>query len=231
MDLRAGIVAMRFKKNAPWFITVSYTHLKGDFPKEIEIKDFEALVGQLARARDIRPTQILQEFTLLRSRTAIDKELGSALPQSLRTMRVLKKGIVMGCRVDIHTTRLEGNPWEQLLTNCVKGLRSMGLGRTRGLGEVRCYLRDISVSPKTRASKSFSLSFASSAEEEITMPYQIHLDSPVILPGAGGLYHTCENWIPGRDVYKRQIQYRLLRCILKIGNTHRGSLILLKMKS
>ena len=25
---------------------------KGDFPKEIEIKDFEALVGQLARARD-----------------------------------------------------------------------------------------------------------------------------------------------------------------------------------
>lgn len=81
---------------------------------------------------------ILSYFTEIRQQTAIDKT-GVAKPNSLRIIRVLKKGIIFEGSVDI----LE--PDEKIpkvLSLSASNLRHMGTKRTRGFGFVSCRVFD-----------------------------------------------------------------------------------------
>lgn len=81
---------------------------------------------------------VLTTFTTIRQQTAINHE-GVADEHSLRTIRVLKKGIVF--RGEIHALEINPNIGKLLALGCLN-LRRLGTKRNRGFGEVECKLLD-----------------------------------------------------------------------------------------
>lgn len=157
--------------------------------------DYEALVKELKSQREIKPAEVLNALTLLRTRTALEEDSGSAKDNSLRTMRVIKKGTVLRSRVDIDAPGQEHH-LQTVLEKCVKGLRNMGLGRTRGLGEVRCSLT-LKKMETLEALVPEQISISAGGPEEIELSYKLQLDTPLLISGPRGLYGSCEDWIPG----------------------------------
>lgn len=81
---------------------------------------------------------VVQYFTYPRQSTAID-ETGTADDHSLRTFRVLKKGITFAGTIRFHP----GNSRvEEFLGLACLNLRRIGTRRKRGFGDVRCKLFD-----------------------------------------------------------------------------------------
>lgn len=81
---------------------------------------------------------VLATFTTIRQQTAINHE-GVADEHSLRTIRVLRKGIVL--RGEIHALEINPNIVKLLALGCLN-LRRLGTKRNRGFGEVECRLFD-----------------------------------------------------------------------------------------
>lgn len=156
------------------------------------IEDYPALARELKRQTDLSPFEVLGAFTLLRTRTALDDESGSAAKTSLRTLRTIKKGIVIRCEIGIQSCA-EEEALQELLGVCAKGLRHMGLGRTRGLGEVRCRF----VERSGPLPVPFRFHTAQGAQGLVELCFRLRLDAPVMFPGQNGLYNTCEDRIPG----------------------------------
>lgn len=73
---------------------------------------------------------VLNEFTYLRSQTTIDSETGTAKENSLRTCRVLKRGLIF--YFDINLPQQYNADFEKIC----HVTRRFGLSRTRGLGEI-----------------------------------------------------------------------------------------------
>ena len=87
----------------------------------------------------INPETVIDSFTSIRRQTAIDQEKGIARDTSLRTLRVLKSGIVFTGEIsalDIQDRSLE------LLHLAIIGLRRIGTRRNKGLGEVSTKLNN-----------------------------------------------------------------------------------------
>lgn len=144
---------------------------------EQKIDDYECFLTQ---AKIYSETALLSLFTMLYTKTAILE--GVVKDGSLRTIRVINKSLSFQSVIE-----LEDDAQEKLLINCVKGLRHIGYGRTRGLGEVTCELTAESKkkeenSQVTTLSKRF---------------FRITLQQPVMLSGNNGLYYSCTNFIPG----------------------------------
>lgn len=120
-----------YENNRQWlkYFTEKYTKehegRSGDSPKKY-------CTGILSR------DNILSTFTTIRQQTAISKE-GVADEHSLRTIRVLEKGIVF--HGEIHALKDDQNTVKLLALGCLN-LRRIGTKRNRGFGEVGCKLLD-----------------------------------------------------------------------------------------
>ncbi|MCP4691515.1 MAG: hypothetical protein GY859_25950, partial [Desulfobacterales bacterium] len=82
--------------------------------------------------------RVMETFTTIRHQTAIGED-GVAHDHSLRTVRILKSGLVF-----TGEARIEGDPdlvIDTLALACMN-FRRMGTKRTRGFGEVTCRLLD-----------------------------------------------------------------------------------------
>ncbi|WP_042473179.1 RAMP superfamily CRISPR-associated protein [Bacillus ndiopicus] len=154
-----GLPAYYFNKNQ------SYT-----------IKEYEQFITQIKAHNE---QEVLPLFTMLYTKTAIAQ--GKAETGSLRTIRVINKGLVFKSVIE-----LDSDKQSTLLKNCAKGLRHLGYGRTRGLGEVNCEVKliDENTNKKTIATKG-------------TGAFRITLQQPALLAGEKGLYYSCTNFIPG----------------------------------
>ncbi|NGZ74058.1 RAMP superfamily CRISPR-associated protein [Saccharibacillus alkalitolerans] len=163
---------------------------------KLEPQEYES-VREETKAKGKKFQQhLLDELTMLRTRTAIDEDHGSAADGSLRTMRVLQAGIKLRSRIElIFAAQTDPSTIAQaqlLLERCVKGLRSIGLGRTRGMGEVRCSLK-VGEQLQDFVQQKCDLK----GTEEIEVPFRLKLEQPVLIPGNGGLYHSSASSIPG----------------------------------
>lgn len=161
------------------------------------IKDYEQFRKAAENCPELDESFLEEVFTRRRARTAIDAELGSAQAHSLRTVQTVPSGIVLKARLEGEL----GDEGERALELCAKGLRHMGLGITRGFGEVRCSLemvssgnRDCAV-PVNQYKRGLLEEF--SPEEEVELAYEIRLDSPVIVEGDTGAHMDC---LPGAAV-------------------------------
>lgn len=160
------------------------------------VDDYDTLMGQLKQKNAPSPREVLPELTVLRTRTAIDGETGSAARHTLRTIRVVERGMVLRCRVELRGQEASSE-LENLLEQCVRATRHIGLGRTRGLGEVRCGLTGMQTAGTP------GVFYAASPEKEdepVVVSCRFRLDTPVMLAGRGGLYSSCEDGIPGSAV-------------------------------
>lgn len=78
-------------------------------------------------------------YTSIRSQTALKN--GVAEENSLRTIRVIKKNTVFKGEIFLQGENLEEK--KELLYDCAKMIRHIGLNRTRGMGHVICTLEEI----------------------------------------------------------------------------------------
>jgi CRISPR-associated protein Csx10 len=119
------------------------------------VEDYMKLKDTLKKLSLIYPLifnqeSIIEAFTYLRQQTAIDQITGTALPHSLRTIRVLKKGITfvgdLKIDKDILGKNMNNNYINLIycLALACKNLKRMGTKRTRGFGELDCFLADSS---------------------------------------------------------------------------------------
>ena len=138
---------------------------------------------------DIHRSEIMDVYTSTRTRTRI--EGGTAAAGSLRTARVLNKGLTFDFPVTLN---------EELLTYfemCAKSLRSMGLNRSRGLGEVKCtILADSTLNQYSdeKCSDSFAIN---SNGNETAFSYKLTLIEPVISAERSGKPFVSEDYIFG----------------------------------
>ncbi|MBM7839103.1 CRISPR-associated protein Csx10 [Alkalihalobacillus xiaoxiensis] len=136
----------------------------------------------VAAFRTTEPEEVLEQFTMIRSQTAIEENV--AKHTSLRTIRTVNKGTVFSSRVILEdTANLE------TLRKCVQGLRALGLGRTRGLGEVVCEIN-----------KGEADNVNERTVETEELAFDLTLEQPLLIAGSKGLYHSSEDWIPGRTL-------------------------------
>jgi CRISPR-associated protein Csx10 len=110
-----------------------------------ELESAEGLVPWVTWAssvapQDFGPEQVLRHYAYLRQQTAINRRTGAPLEQTLRRVRVLKRGLRFRAPilVSLEPERLES----AVRTLALAGLaiRRFGVSRNRGLGHVRCEL-------------------------------------------------------------------------------------------
>ena len=80
---------------------------------------------------------IVETFTYIRQQTAIEEESGTADDHSLRSIRVLKKGVEFQGTVSLEK---QEPGIDHLLQLVCMNLRRFGSKRTRGFGEIECRL-------------------------------------------------------------------------------------------
>jgi len=127
-------------------------------------------------------SELAELYTSVRTRTKMEK--GKAVPGTLRTTRVLNKGDIYEFPVSLTT---ETNEFFEM---CVKLFRSMGLNRSRGLGEINCTLVD--------AGSNSGVKFVlNNSTEQKTFSYWIELLEPSIVASRSGKPSECEDYIFG----------------------------------
>lgn len=162
---------------------------------DVIVEDYEQVFTELRGDSRLKARQIETILTRERTRTAIDRELGTALDQTLRTMQVVPRGIVFRSLLELRYPEQEEEV--QLLEYCVKALRHIGLGTTRGFGEVACTLREVTPEDNpANARKDLCLHPGRQTE----LQYEIVLKSPVLFAGENGMAEDCREQVPGASI-------------------------------
>jgi hypothetical protein len=102
-------------------------------------EDLRSLVAADISAGRLTPRDVLAIFTEIRNQTAMDVN-GAPRSETLRALRVIVRG-----RTFEAPLTFDADPSAEelaLLAACVKALRRVGVGRTRGLGNVKVTLCD-----------------------------------------------------------------------------------------
>lgn len=143
-----------------------------------KLKDYGMYVRQLdncGRAEYIHQQTVLNRFTYIRCQTKIARESGTAEETSLRAIRVMKKGLVFAADIEVQ------EEYEETIRLCCQNLRSMGMNRTRGMGEVRVdFLRH---NPDKMQPEHVKWVDGEAYER---LDYQIRLKSPMLIKSVAG---------------------------------------------
>ena len=134
---------------------------------------------------------VLNQYTYMRTQTSVDLETGVADENSLRTLRVVKKGLVFeaDCEVCDQTENLE------VFKQAVSLVKHMGMSRTRGLGLVNLTLEETS---------STNIQHVKIKKEQLSeknkIIYEIKLKSAMICKSAKGIQVDTQDYIAGSKV-------------------------------
>lgn len=160
--------------------------------EDVVIDEYEQVLEEIQNHPSLNESLIEDVLTRSRTRTAIDRETKTAQSKTLRTMQVVPRGMVLKSRVELREPEIADE--EKLLKHCVKALRHIGLGVTRGFGEISCSLEEI-VSEDTKWNTVEKL--IPSAELQSELNYEIRLNAPALFAGEAGMYEDCCEQIPG----------------------------------
>lgn len=152
-----------------------------------EIDDYDSFLAQI---KQLDTAKVLPLFTMLYTKTTTEN--GQAQTGSLRTIRAINRGLVFKSIIE-----LESEEQKKLLYDCVKGLRHLGYGRTRGLGEVSCKLKMIKGEPKKKRNFIMKENYSNQEEPFVNQAIRITLQQPTLLAGSKGLYYSCTDFVPG----------------------------------
>ena len=95
------------------------------------IKDYKQILSDLQKFQVkeiVTPQNVLEQYTSMRTQTAVNFESGVADKTSLRTMRVVNKGLVFDAECAVQEEDKKN------FRNAVSLVKHMGVSRTRGLG-------------------------------------------------------------------------------------------------
>ena len=91
----------------------------------------------------LSPQNVLNQYTYIRTQTAVNLKTGVAEDSSLRTIRVVKKGLKFEaeCNWNKGSQKVEKGQ-EEILKQAVSLVKHIGVSRTRGLGLVEMSLHE-----------------------------------------------------------------------------------------
>lgn len=160
------------------------------------IQDYDKTVKVLralrtSKAKALASQQnVLNEYTSTRTQTAVDIETGVADKNSLRTIRVARKGLIFEAECTI------ANPKDfEILRQAVSLVKHMGVSRSRGLGLV-----DMTLDEKSCLGSSHVKINRNELKERNKLRYQIYLKSAMICKSAQGNQAVTEDYIAGSKV-------------------------------
>ncbi len=155
------------------------------------MSDYKAEVERLLPSPVVCRQNVVSHFTYTRTQTRLNEETGIAEEGSLRTTRVVKKGLVF--RADV----LLEEKYKADLELCCTVLKHMGISRTRGLGEV-------SVALEPYSGKDREESFVSDADQispkADILEYELYLEDPVVCKSVNGGQENTQDYIGGSKI-------------------------------
>lgn len=158
------------------------------------MKDYASTVSALkqCKAKGLKsPQNVLSQYTSTRTQTAVDMETGVADDNSLRTLRVVNKGLIFEADCDIKCHGEE----KEILKQAVSLVKHMGMSRTRGLGLV-----DLKLSEEKEEPIAHVKIEKEQLGEHNKLHYQIHLKSALICKSAQGNQADTQDYIAGSKV-------------------------------
>ena len=161
------------------------------------IKDYKQILSDLQKFQVkelVTPQNVLEQYTSMRTQTAVNLENGVADKTSLRTMRVVNKGLVFEAECAVKEEDKKN------FKNAASLVKHMGVSRTRGLGLVCMTVDEKSEEKKWRGKREALLALKEQLGEHNRMEYQIHLNSAMICKSAQGNQAVTQDYIAGSKV-------------------------------
>lgn len=158
------------------------------------ILNYVGVVNALKKCKypDLKSKEkVLGQYTYVRRQTAIDMETGVAAENTLRSMRVIRRGLVF--IADCNWTKKVSKP--EILGQAISLVKHMGVARTRGLGLV-----DIALSDSESGKISHTSIDKSQVTEQNKIRYTIKLREPMICKSPQGNQAATEDYISGAKV-------------------------------
>lgn len=142
------------------------------------------------------PQNVLNQYTYIRTQTAVNLKTGVAEDGSLRTIRVVKKGLKFEaeCNWNKGSQKVEKRQ-EEILKQAVSLVKHIGVSRTRGLGLV-----EMSLHEEEQKQAEHVLLEKEKLAEHNKIHYQIDLKSPLICKSSKGNQAQTQDYIAGSKV-------------------------------
>ena len=138
------------------------------------------------------PQRVLEQFAYVRTQTALN-ECGSADDKSLRTMRVVKRGLVFFADLTVDENIKEEA--KAHLCRAAEMVKHIGLARTRGLGLIK--IESDNMSKKTPA---VTVADITVPEGNVRLWYTLSLEAPLLLKSAQGNQTKSMDYIEGAKI-------------------------------
>ncbi len=161
------------------------------------LENYEAMVCDIRRMKDpilAHPQRVLGLYTYTRTQTAMTPD-GVARENSLRTVRVVKKGLVFEANLSFGGR--DGYEKEAALLKKTAGMvRHMGIGRTRGLGLVKLTVTEAREEGSGH-SREQALVFTG---DRYRIDYSVRLLAPVLFKSPQGDQARSQRYIEGSKI-------------------------------
>lgn len=164
------------------------------------IKDYKQILSGLKKFQLkelVTPQNVLEQYTSMRTQTAVNLENGVADKTSLRTMRVVNKGVVFEAECAVQEEDKKN------FRNAVSLVKHMGVSRTRGLGLISMVVDEKDeekAKKKWEKKREVLLAFKDQVGEHNRLEYQIHLNSAMMCKSAQGNQAVTQDYIAGSKV-------------------------------
>jgi CRISPR-associated protein Csx10 len=164
------------------------------------IKDYKQILSGLKKfqLKELAtPQNVLEQYTSMRTQTAVNLENGVADKTSLRTMRVVNKGVVFEAECAVQEEDKKN------FRNTVSLVKHMGVSRTRGLGLISMVVNEKDeekAKKKWEKKREVLLAFKNQVGEHNRLEYQIHLNSAMMCKSAQGNQAVTQDYIAGSKV-------------------------------
>ena len=142
------------------------------------------------------PQNVLEQYTATRTQTAVDLRTGVADKNSLRTIRVIRKGLIFEADCNWNKKTSENIFRSEILGQAVSLVKHMGMSRTRGLGLVQMKISDAADERKY----SHVLFDRGQLSNRNKITYKITLKSPMVCKSPQGNQAATQNYIAGSKV-------------------------------
>lgn len=164
------------------------------------LKEHAALVAVAEHFKEnglAAPQNVLEQYTDLRTQTAVDLETGVADKNSLRTMRVIRRGLEF--EAECNPGKNVDAELQKVLKLAVSLVKHMGVSRSRGLGLVEMKL-DSTGEMDSKGTNKHVLITKEQLKEQNKISYRITLNSTMVCKSPQGNQAQTQDYIAGSKV-------------------------------
>lgn len=170
---------------------------------DAHLEDYEGMVKGLQSCSNQslkHPQNVLELYTYTRTQTKIDSSTGIAQDNSLRTMRVVRKGLTFIAEVKFKDKKISKGEID-LLNNAISMTKHIGLNRTRGLGLVDMdFVQNQDKNQEESYVESEDLCKSKKACSKFKISYSLYLNSNVLCKSVEGNQTRTQDYIEGGKI-------------------------------